>query len=74
MMKAIAEMTRKENIDPVVSLNPYHDRRHRHVRGLPRDDWRHHDRQRHRDARDGRGTPRRRAAKSIHEYLTTSEW
>ena len=47
MMKAIAEMTRKENIRPVVSLNPYHDRRHRHVRGLPRDDWRHHDRQRH---------------------------
>jgi len=74
MMKAIAEMTRKENIDPVVSLNPYHDRRHRHVRGLPRDDWRHHDRQRHRDARDGRGTPRRHSAKSIHEYLTTSEW
>ena len=59
MMKAIAEMTRKENIDPVVSLNPYHDRRHRHVRGLRRDDWRHHDRQRHRDARDGRAPPRR---------------
>ena len=36
MMRAVAEMTRKERIRTMVSLNPDHDRRYRNVWRLPR--------------------------------------
>ncbi len=40
MMKGCAEATRAHKIKTMVSLNPDHGRRHRHVRRLPREDRR----------------------------------